>query len=436
MGNLNVIDRFMATFTHYIDSGFGLLNSDVASLTTILVGIDITLAGTFWAMDGESNVMGRLIKKTLYIGTFAFILNNFSMLANVIFSSFAGLGLHVTNNGLTAQDLLRPGRLAGTGYQAAWPLLQQIGALTGFTKVFSHLEIIAILLVSWLVVIFAFFVLAVQLFITILEFKLTTLAGFVLVPFALWNRTSFLAERVLGNVVSSGVKVMVLAVIVGIGSGFFGDFINALHGQEPNLAAGDVARARLDLAIRSRHLRSRHRNGPRIGCAATRGWGCDRHGGGIRCGGRSRRAVWRSGRHGGAARRDGDGRRRVDGLPARACRIGRRRDRRHRRGACRRRARRSGCRQRGRAVDQPAGERAPVGERSGRPRGGLARDGRRRPDVRSGPAARRTTLFRHGLAGSAPSSASRARRHSAAQAVPRRRQAGGGASPDLSERER
>ena len=26
----------------------------------------------------------------------------------------------------------------------------------------------------------------------------TTLAGFVLVPFALWNRTSFLAERVLG----------------------------------------------------------------------------------------------------------------------------------------------------------------------------------------------------------------------------------------------
>ena len=46
--------------------------------------------------------------------------------------------------------------------------------------------------------------------------KLTSLAGFILVPFALWNRTSFLAERVLGNVVSSGIKVMVLAVIVGI----------------------------------------------------------------------------------------------------------------------------------------------------------------------------------------------------------------------------
>jgi type IV secretion system protein TrbL len=62
------------------------------------------------------------------------------------------------------------------------------------------------------------------------------LAGFILVPFALWNRTSFLAERVLGNVVSSGIKVMVLAVIVGIGSNFFTEFTEALNGQEPDIA--------------------------------------------------------------------------------------------------------------------------------------------------------------------------------------------------------
>ena len=73
-------------------------------------------------------------------------------------------------------------------------------------------------------VILCFFVLAVQLFITLIEFKLTTLAGFVLIPFALWNKTSFLAEKVLGNVVSSGIKVLVLAVIVGIGSGLFAEF--------------------------------------------------------------------------------------------------------------------------------------------------------------------------------------------------------------------
>src|SRR5207302_8884896 len=143
----------------------------VAFLTTILVGIDVTLAGLFWVMDGEANMMARLIKKTLYVGSFAFILNNFSNLATIIFNSFASLGLHVTNNGLTAQDLLRPGRLAGTGFQAAWPLLQQASSLIGFTSVFNHMVTILVLVGAWFIVVLAFFVLAVQLFITILEFK-------------------------------------------------------------------------------------------------------------------------------------------------------------------------------------------------------------------------------------------------------------------------
>ena len=54
MNNLNVIDQFMQTFITYIDSGFGLLAGDVASLSSILIGIDITLAALFWAMDGEA----------------------------------------------------------------------------------------------------------------------------------------------------------------------------------------------------------------------------------------------------------------------------------------------------------------------------------------------------------------------------------------------
>jgi len=236
MNNFDIIDQFMQTFIHYIDSGFGLLNGDVGALTSILVALDVTIAALFWAMDGEANVIARLIKKVLYVGAFVFILNNFSNLANIVFNSFSTLGLQASNNTLTAQDLLRPGKLAGTGFQAAWPLLQEAGKLMGFTTLANHLATILVLVGAWFIVVLAFFILAVQLFITILEFKLTTLAGFVLVPFALWNKTSFLAERVLGNVVSSGIKVMVLAVIIGIGSSFFGQFITALQGHDPTLA--------------------------------------------------------------------------------------------------------------------------------------------------------------------------------------------------------
>ena len=105
--------------------------------------------------------------------------------------------------------------------------------MAGFPEVFTNLDPIVVLFLAWLMVILCFFVLAVQLFITLIEFKLTTLAGFVLIPFALWNKTSFLAEKVLGNVVSSGIKVLVLAVIVGIGSGLFAEF--QVHPDEPSI---------------------------------------------------------------------------------------------------------------------------------------------------------------------------------------------------------
>lgn len=235
MNDLNVIDRFQQTFIRYIDSGFGLLGGDVAFLTTTLIGIDITLAGLFWAMGGEQDVIGRFLRKILYVGTFAFILNRFSTLADIIFRSFAAAGLTAGGGTLSADDLLKPGRLAGTGFSAAWPLLVQVNQLMGFTSFFDHFLTIIVLLFAWAIVIITFFILAVQMFVCIVEFKLTTLAGFVLVPFALWNRTSFLAERVLGNVVSSGIKVMVLAVIVGIGSNFFSEFTTALQGQEPDI---------------------------------------------------------------------------------------------------------------------------------------------------------------------------------------------------------
>src|SRR3546814_984530 len=144
-------------------------------------------------------------------------------------------GLTAGGGTLNADDLLRPGRLAGTGFSAAWPLLQQVNQYLGFATFFQNFLAIAVLLIAWLLVILAFFILALQMFVCILEFKLTSLAGFILVPFALWNRTSFLAERVLGNVVSSGIKVVVVAVIVGIGSNYFADFTGAIAGDEVSI---------------------------------------------------------------------------------------------------------------------------------------------------------------------------------------------------------
>src|SRR5271166_5290893 len=229
MGGTGVIDGFLATFTQYIDSGFGLVQGDVRWLASVLIAIDITLAGLFWAMAPDEDVLARLIRKTLYIGVFAFIIGHYNNLAQIIYNSFAGLGLKAGGGAITAAQLLQPGKLAQVGIDSGKPILTSISGLMGFTSFFDNFLQIAILLIAWLIVVISFFIMAIQLFVSLIEFKLTTLAGFVLVPFALFGRTAFLAEKVLGNVVSSGVKILALAVIVGIGSTIFGQFTTVLN---------------------------------------------------------------------------------------------------------------------------------------------------------------------------------------------------------------
>jgi type IV secretion system protein TrbL len=235
MGGTGVIDRFLEVFTRYIDSGFGLLGGDVAFLATTLAAIDITLAAIFWSLAADEDIIVRLAKKTLFVGVFAWLIGNWNSLARIVFESFAGLGLKASGTGMSTADLLSPGRVAQVGIDAGRPILQSISGLMGYISFFENFVQITVLLLAWIVVLLAFFILAIQLFVTLIEFKLTTLAGFVLIPFGLFGKTAFAAERVLGNVISSGVKVLVLAVIIGIGSTLFAQFTAGFGGNQPTI---------------------------------------------------------------------------------------------------------------------------------------------------------------------------------------------------------
>ncbi|WP_395443282.1 P-type conjugative transfer protein TrbL [Caulobacter sp. UC70_42] len=276
MSDTGVIDRMLDVYTQHIDSGFGLLGGEVAFLSTTLVAIDMTLAALFWAW-AQDDVTARLVKKTLYVGFFAFLIGNFHALSLIVLKSFSGLGLKASGAGISADDFLRPGKLAALGISSCKPILQAASELGGFPGFFENIVQIVILLAVALLVIVAFFVIAVQIFVVLIEFKLATLAGFVLVPFGLFGRTAFLAERVLGAVIASGVKVMVLAVIVGIGSSLFSEFTSAASGQptlEEVLAMALAALTLLGLSIFGPGIASGLVSGaPQLGAGAAVGTG-------------------------------------------------------------------------------------------------------------------------------------------------------------------
>ena len=125
-------------FSRYIDCGFGLLHGEVAFIATTLIVIDVTLAALFWTWGEDDDIIARLIKKTLFVGVFAYIIGNWNSLAQIVFDSFAGLGLKAGGTGMSAADSpARPGR-AGR-HRCRQPLLNSISGPDGLRQLLREL---------------------------------------------------------------------------------------------------------------------------------------------------------------------------------------------------------------------------------------------------------------------------------------------------------
>ena len=225
MGGTGVIDRFLEVFTPISIPASASSAAKSPFSPRRWSSSTSTLAALFWSWAPDEDVIARLVKKTLFVGVFAFLIGNCNNLARIVFESFLrpwpeSRRQRPFRGGFPAA---RPRRAGRDRRRPADPR-GDLRSLMGYVSFFENFIQIAVLLFAWLIVLLSFFILAIQLFVTLIEFKLTTLAGFVLIPFGLFGKTAFLAERVLGNVVSSGVKVLVLAVIIGIGSTLFSQF--------------------------------------------------------------------------------------------------------------------------------------------------------------------------------------------------------------------
>lgn len=214
--NPDTVDRFLSEYRNILDTGFGLLTADVNFLASVLIAISLTFSGLFWAFNSQGADVAFL-KKVLMIGFFSFLLNNWSGLVNVVSDSFVELGLRAGGGSLTRAEFFSPSAIASIGVDFWVEFGESINALSGPIAFFNNFGEIAIVFLAGLVVLVAFFVIALQIFATIVAFKLGTIATFILVPFGLLKHTNFMSERALGWVASYGIKFLALAIVVSLG---------------------------------------------------------------------------------------------------------------------------------------------------------------------------------------------------------------------------
>jgi type IV secretion system protein TrbL len=216
----DLINDVANQYINAINNGFGLIKGDVTWLLNVLIILSIVWSAALWALS-DDHVIAHFARKIVYIGVFAWIIQNWQTLTDKLASSFMDLGLKAGGFDGASTYTSQPGNIAYLGYTTAQPLMDQIGRLTGPVAFFKNFVEIAFLAVAVVAIIAAFCIITIQVVVALLTFKFGSLAAFVLVPFAVLSKTAFIAERPLGWVVGSGVRLMVLTLVLGVGNNIF-----------------------------------------------------------------------------------------------------------------------------------------------------------------------------------------------------------------------
>ncbi len=170
----------------------------LSALTVIDIGLLI------FKVD-EIDWIKTLCRKAFKIGLLMFIITNYTEGLTVIMDSFTSIGAKAI--GVFDEKFINnPSELLTMVFNLAKPLYNKAGIFSKSGWVFN---------VIILTMYFCGIAIAFQVFVTWLEFFALTGITIIFIPFATLDKTAFIAEKAFGVILGLGVKLMILALMVG-----------------------------------------------------------------------------------------------------------------------------------------------------------------------------------------------------------------------------
>jgi type IV secretion system protein TrbL len=228
--DFSAISQLQNAFDQAIGGGFANIQSDVNWLFASITILSLTLTAIFaWAWGEADTILRSLLQRILLIGFVGYLVSNWHSLTMIVVDGMTQLGLKAGGSSETFNTFLtEPEQIAVQGYNLA----KHVSDVCKSCGLITEPAWFCIYMAAMALILLAMFWLAIQVFVTTLEFKLVTLASLVFVPFAVWQKTTFLSDRALGYAFSVGAKLLTLALVVTIGSRFLN---NLTVSATPNL---------------------------------------------------------------------------------------------------------------------------------------------------------------------------------------------------------
>lgn len=171
-----------------------------------------------WALYWGDFRMQDLIGYILKIGFFIFMVNNWKEITiDIIYKSFEFAGLVASGTTIAAT----PSDILDVGIFMASKVMAMILGTTQWMAVMGILPYLLVTLLFCFVVYASFGFMAIQVFLTTVEYHIFACLSVILVPFGILKYTSFLFQRVFTGLFSYGMKIAVLTFIIGLGKQSF-----------------------------------------------------------------------------------------------------------------------------------------------------------------------------------------------------------------------
>lgn len=216
MTDISVITQLQNAFDSAIGGGFANIQGDVNWLFATITILTLVLTAVLTWVWGEVDTLLRaLIQRILLIGFVGYLVSNWHSLTMMVVDGLTQLGLKAGGSNASFNTFLNsPEQLVSDGFNLA----QKVYNVCNSCSLITNAGWLLVYLVAVGMILLAMFWLAIQVFVTTLEFKIVTLASMIFVPFAVWQKTTFLSDRALSYVFSVGAKLLTLALVTTIGS--------------------------------------------------------------------------------------------------------------------------------------------------------------------------------------------------------------------------
>lgn len=224
-----ILDTMLATIAGYTTGASGTISGYATSLYGILILLDFILAVLLNL--GETDHIKQLVRKVLFYGFWIWIIREWGTLCDALLDSLMITGTAV--GGVDASVLKAPSKLIDVGIAIAKPYMEYASQMDWLDITMAPLNWL-MAVIGYAGVVLAFGILALQIFITYVEFYIASALLLIFIPWGSFKYTSFVAEKAIGAVISYGTKLMMLGAVYGLSAGIIDTMsINFVGEPEP-----------------------------------------------------------------------------------------------------------------------------------------------------------------------------------------------------------